>query len=71
MLITQFRVLFLQAIMIEYVGDVITIWVIVIGILLMLVLCSFLVNCIMNEDDRKRRKNEESNSSSERGKLVQ
>ena len=57
--------------MIEYVGDVITIWVIVIGILLMLVLCSFLVTCIMNEDDRKRQKSEGSNTSSERGKLMQ
>ena len=56
--------------MIQYIGDIITIWALVFAILIMLVLCTFTIQWSLKRDI-KHQKSETEDESFESGKLIE
>ena len=56
--------------MTQYIGDIITIWVIVFAILIMLVMCSFIVQCSL-QNEKKPKKCEQEETAFEERKLLE
>ena len=55
--------------MFQYLGDVLTIWIIVFAILITLVMCSLIVHCSL-QNDTKTKRSEENESPLEETKLL-